>query len=235
MINQPHGLSIQVHNSVSVSNIRVQFFHVLFCHQHFSRIRAQDPFFIFSASCDPCMGEFWTAPLCRRTRGDRARSPRVTLAYGALARKKNSCTDKAEAELQWCIGLYIQANIHGSSHVPATHLTSTSSCRRHWLNFISVPHGRLFFKNHPAKFSLRDPWGKPLLLCETFFLSFFLWCRIPFNQRVEFLLKTDSRYPNSFGTVLLHSSSFSSRYLFVCLFAVIKSLLGNCFFICLLL
>ena len=54
-------------------------------------------------------------------------------------------------------------NIHGSSHVPAARLTSTStgSCRRRWLNISAVPW-KILFKNHPAKLVLRDPWGKPL-------------------------------------------------------------------------
>jgi len=51
-------------------------------------------------------------------------------------------------------------NIHGSSHVLAPRLTSANSCRRRWLNLRSVLPGR--FKNHLAKFFLRDPWGKPL-------------------------------------------------------------------------
>ena len=49
--------------------------------------------------------------------------------------------------------------MHVSSHVPAARLTSTSNCRRHWMNFSTVPHGRFFFKSHPAKFFLLDPSG----------------------------------------------------------------------------
>jgi len=74
-------------------------------------------------------------------------------------------------------------NIHGASHVPAPRLTSTSSCRRRWLNFSTVPQERLFFNNHQAKFFLRAPWGKPLLggmhhdvfsvFLSVFFFSFF--------------------------------------------------------------
>ena len=56
-------------------------------------------------------------------------------------------------------------NIHGVSHVPAPRLTSTSTCQRCWLNFSTVPQGRFFVENHPAKFSLRGPWGNPLLRC----------------------------------------------------------------------
>jgi len=50
-------------------------------------------------------------------------------------------------------------NIHGSSHVPAPRQTPTTTCRRRWLNFSTVTQGRFFFKNHPAKFFLRGPWG----------------------------------------------------------------------------
>jgi len=38
-----------------------------------------------------------------------------------------------------------------------------SSYPRRWLNFSTVPQGRFFFQNHPAKFFLRGTWGKPLL------------------------------------------------------------------------
>jgi len=40
---------------------------------------------------------------------------------------------------------------------------STSTCQRHWLKFSTVSQGRFFLKNHPAKFFLRGPSGKPLL------------------------------------------------------------------------
>jgi len=46
-------------------------------------------------------------------------------------------------------------NIHGTSLVPAPCLTSPSTCLRRWRNFSTVPQGRFFFKNHPAKYFLR--------------------------------------------------------------------------------
>ena len=54
-------------------------------------------------------------------------------------------------------------NPHGSTHIPTPRLISPSTCRGHWQIFSTDPPGRFFFKNHPAKFFLRDPWGNPLL------------------------------------------------------------------------
>jgi len=50
-------------------------------------------------------------------------------------------------------------NLHGSSHFPALRHTSSSSCRGLSLNFSTDPHGKICFKNHPAKFfvQIRDP------------------------------------------------------------------------------
>jgi len=54
-------------------------------------------------------------------------------------------------------------NIHRASHVPAPRLTSTSTCRRRWLNFGTVPQGRFLSKIVRPNFSFGGPWGKPLL------------------------------------------------------------------------
>ena len=50
-------------------------------------------------------------------------------------------------------------NIHGASHVPAPPRAPADVAD--W-NLVRSPR-EYFLKNHPAKFFLRGPWGKPLL------------------------------------------------------------------------
>jgi len=76
--------------------------------------------------------------------------------------KKSSLAAQPHSSLHEALSKTL-LNIHGVSRVPAPRLTSTSNCRSADGVDCTVPQGRFFFKNHPAKFFFRGLWGKPLL------------------------------------------------------------------------